>query len=151
MFKSNHVELNKITLARWVNHAIDQSLTKKNMKVGFKATSIWPFNPKAMDNKTRPLEIYTTKNINHGNDQEDYTSDEQIDYNKTQQWKEEFTIVEPFHIAKTSIHQTTLENHPTNMLKFDQHYYVDMPQSLTVIKEQLEEIVKLNEVTPEVV
>jgi len=153
MFKSNHMELDKITLAGCVDQAIDQSLMKKNIKVGLKATSIWSFNPKAMDNKTRPLEIYTTRNINnHGCDQEEYTSDEQTDYNKSQQWREKFTIVELFQIAKTLVHQTTLEDHPTNMLKFDQHYYVDMPQNPTVIKKKkLEEIINLNEITLELV
>jgi hypothetical protein len=51
-FKSNHMELDKITMVGWVDHAIDKSLMKKNIKARFKATSIWPFNPKAMDNKT---------------------------------------------------------------------------------------------------
>jgi hypothetical protein len=37
------------------------------------------------------------------------------------------------------------------MLEFDQYYYVNMPQSPIVIKEQLEEIVNLYEVTPELV
>jgi hypothetical protein len=32
-----------------------------------------------------------------------------------------------FPIAKTIVHQTTPEYHPTNMLEIDQHYYVDMP------------------------
>jgi hypothetical protein len=27
---------------------------KENVKFGFKNTSIWPFNPEAMDNKTQP-------------------------------------------------------------------------------------------------
>jgi hypothetical protein len=58
---------------------------KKNIKARFKATSIWPFNPKAMDNKTWPLEIYTTTSINnHGNDQDEYTSNEQTNCNKSQ-------------------------------------------------------------------
>ncbi len=74
MSKNNHMEPNKITLARWVDQAINQTFTNKNIKVGFKATGVWPFNPKAMDNKTQPLEIYTTTSINnHGSNQEEYT------------------------------------------------------------------------------
>jgi hypothetical protein len=47
--------------------------------------------------------------------------------------KEDSSVAKPFHIVETSIHQTTLEDHATNKLKFDQHYYVNMPQSPTVI------------------
>jgi hypothetical protein len=57
MSKGNHMEPNKIFLARWVDQSINQSLTKKNIKFGFKATCTWPFNPKAMDNKTWFLKI----------------------------------------------------------------------------------------------
>jgi hypothetical protein len=45
--KNNHMEPNKIIMGRWVDHAINQSLMKKNIKARFKATGIWPFNPKA--------------------------------------------------------------------------------------------------------
>ncbi len=57
---------------------LHQSLTKKNIKVGFKVIGIWYFNPKAMDNKTQPSEIYITININnHGSDKKEYTSNEE--------------------------------------------------------------------------
>jgi hypothetical protein len=69
-----------------------------------------------MDNKTQPLEIYTSTNINnHGNDQEEYTLDEQTYHNQNQQWREEFVVVKLIHIAETSIHQTTREDHPTKL------------------------------------
>jgi len=152
MSRNNHMELDKIILARWVDRTIYQSLIKKNIKVGFKVVGIWPFNPKVMDNKTQPSKIYTTTSIdNHGNDQEEYTSNEQTNHNQNQQWREEFVVAKLFHIAETSIHQTTFESHPTNRLEFDQCYYVDMLQSLTVIEEQLEEIVNLDEVILELV
>jgi hypothetical protein len=62
-----------------------------------------------MDNKIQPLEIYTIINSeNHGSDQEEYTSNEEIDCNQNQQWREEFFVVELLHIVETSIHQTTL-------------------------------------------
>jgi hypothetical protein len=54
MSRSNHMEPNNITLIRWVNQVLKQSFTKKNIKFGFKDTCTWPFNPKAMDNKTQP-------------------------------------------------------------------------------------------------
>jgi len=33
--KSNHIEPNKIIMIKWVNQAIDQCVTNKNIKVGF--------------------------------------------------------------------------------------------------------------------
>jgi hypothetical protein len=88
-----------------------------------------------MDNKTQHSKIYTSTNIsNHGNDQEEYTLNEQTYHNQSQQWKEEFVVVKLFHIVETSIHQTTREDHPTNRLEFDQRYYVDMPQNPVMIE-----------------
>jgi len=36
MVKNNHYELNKCTLASWVDKSLDQSLSKKNIKGGLK-------------------------------------------------------------------------------------------------------------------
>jgi hypothetical protein len=44
-------------------------MTNNNIKSRFKATRIWPLTPKAMDDKTKPSDIYTTKlnpNISDG-------------------------------------------------------------------------------------
>jgi hypothetical protein len=88
-----------------------------------------------MDNKTWPSKIYTATSINnHGNDQKEYTLDEETNCNQSQQWKEEFVVAKFLHIVKTLIHQITLKDHPTNMLKFDQHYYVNMTQSLAMVE-----------------
>jgi hypothetical protein len=54
MFWNNHIEPNKITLTRWVDKALEYTLTRKKVKYGFRTTSIWPFNPKVMDGKTLP-------------------------------------------------------------------------------------------------
>jgi hypothetical protein len=88
-----------------------------------------------MDNRTRPSKIYITTSIkNHGNYQEEYTSNEKIDHNQSQRWREEFVIVEFFRIIETLVHQTTFDDHPTNKLEFDQHYYVKMLQNPTMIE-----------------
>jgi hypothetical protein len=88
-----------------------------------------------MDNKTWPSKIYIATSINnHGSDQKEYTSNEEIDHSQSQQWREESVVAKFLHIVKTLVHQTTLKDHPTNMLKFDQHYYVDMIQSLVMIE-----------------
>jgi len=36
----------------------------KKMKYGLKATSIWPLNSKAMDNKIQPSQIYIVASVN---------------------------------------------------------------------------------------
>ncbi len=59
MVRSNHRKLNKATLVNWVNKTLNQLLFKKNIKSNFKAIKIWPFNPKAMDEKTKPNDLYT--------------------------------------------------------------------------------------------
>jgi hypothetical protein len=51
MSKNNHVELYKITLIGLVDQVLEQSLTNKNIKFGFKVIDIWPFNLKVMDSK----------------------------------------------------------------------------------------------------
>jgi hypothetical protein len=89
-----------------------------------------------MDKKIRPSKIYITTNINnHESDQEEYTFDEETNHNQSQQWREEFVVAKLFHIGETLVHQTTLNDHLTNMLEFHQRYYVDMLQSPIVIEE----------------
>ncbi len=71
---------------RGSSHCNAHTLTKKNIKARFKVTNIWPFNPKAIDNKTQLSKIYIATNINnHGNDQDKYTSDEETNRNQNQQ------------------------------------------------------------------
>lgn len=59
---------------------------KKKFKFRFKDTSIWLFNPKAMNNKTQPLEIHIATNINNHGGEEEYTLDKEIDHNQGQKW-----------------------------------------------------------------
>jgi hypothetical protein len=47
MVSNNYIELNKVTLTRWIDTTLDQSLSKNNMKIGFKVIGIRPLNPKA--------------------------------------------------------------------------------------------------------
>ncbi len=44
---------------------------QKNVKCGFRVVGIGPFNPKAMDEKTRPYEIYITITIHISNENND--------------------------------------------------------------------------------
>jgi hypothetical protein len=52
MANNNYIELDKVTLAYWVEKALDQSLTEKNILLGFRITRIWPLNPTTMHEKT---------------------------------------------------------------------------------------------------
>ncbi len=54
MVKNNHCELEKCTLVRWVDKALEHAPTKNNIKNGFKDKGIWPFNPKVMDDNIKP-------------------------------------------------------------------------------------------------
>jgi hypothetical protein len=44
--------------------ALDQSLTKQNIKSCSRVIKIWSFNLKAMDDKTWPSNVYVGKNYN---------------------------------------------------------------------------------------
>ncbi len=41
-----------------MDKAIDQLLTKDNIRLGFRVTNIWPLNLRTMDKKTKLLMIY---------------------------------------------------------------------------------------------
>jgi len=41
---NNHFELNKITLARWADKALEKSLKKYNIKSRFRVYEIWQLN-----------------------------------------------------------------------------------------------------------
>jgi hypothetical protein len=76
MFKSNYMELDKITLIGWVDHALDKSITEQNIRFGFRVTCIYPLNPRAMDNKIKPSNIYTMVANEHEGEEDE--SNEQL-------------------------------------------------------------------------
>ncbi len=78
MASKNYMELNKITLAKWVDQALEHAMTKTNIKFGFNATGGWPLDPNAMNNKFQPSSLYTTGPSNEGNEGNN-TSNEQDD------------------------------------------------------------------------
>jgi len=71
MVRNNHYKLSKHALASWVDKALDQTLSKKNTMSRFKVIGIWPFNPKAMDHKTRPCDVYIIEPIDIVNENND--------------------------------------------------------------------------------
>ncbi len=46
------------------------------MKSGLRATSIWPFNSKAMDNKIQASQIYIVSSVNDQGSEDYVTNDE---------------------------------------------------------------------------
>jgi hypothetical protein len=82
MVRNNYNEPNKITLATWVNKALDIVLSKRNIKRGFKVIGIWPFNPKAMDGRTKLNEFYIVNCSNTLNEDNQENYDEAINDTK---------------------------------------------------------------------
>jgi hypothetical protein len=84
-----------------------------------------------MDNKIRPLEVYTVANMNNAGNEEGYILKENAENDP--QWGLEFIIVEILHIFKTYQHPRS-KNLPIYKSQNDQCYYVNyMPHSPTVI------------------
>jgi hypothetical protein len=44
MAKALYLELDKVALVAWVDKALQQSLKKENIKLGFRVFGIWPLN-----------------------------------------------------------------------------------------------------------
>jgi len=64
-----------------MDKALDQSLTKHNIRIGFRAIGIWPLNLRVMDNRTQPSNLYTTianVNIKKREGEDDYNSNEHV-------------------------------------------------------------------------
>ncbi len=105
MVRNNYNELNKATLATWVDKALVVALSKRNIKSQFQDIGIWPFNPKAMDGSTKPGELYT---IDCNNSTLDEHNEEKFDeaINDTKGWGEDGTSSKLISIT-TIIHDTT--------------------------------------------
>ncbi len=59
------MEPDKITLARWVDQALDKSIMEQNIKFGFRVIGIYLLNPRGMDSKTEPSNIYKMETNEH--------------------------------------------------------------------------------------
>jgi hypothetical protein len=67
MVRNNYRVPNKVTLARWVDRALDQALSKNNIRSRFKVTWIWQLNPMAMDENQPCRNIHNTTYKHGGN------------------------------------------------------------------------------------
>ncbi len=74
----NYIKLGKTTLITWVDKALNQSLIKQNMKLGFKVYGMRLLNPKAMEHRTRLSDIYITQTTSdNGEGEEDKNLDDE--------------------------------------------------------------------------
>ncbi len=98
MVNNNYKDPNKIVFANWVDKTLDVTLSKRNINNGFKVTWIQPFNPKAMDGRTKPSELYTAEdNIIALNEENAENFDEGL--NDNQDWGEHGVVVELINIG----------------------------------------------------
>ncbi len=67
MANNNYIEPDKITLANWVEKALNQSMTKKNILSRFRLARIWPLNPTIMHGKTNLNGLYIVDNTKTNN------------------------------------------------------------------------------------
>jgi hypothetical protein len=72
-------------------------LTKIYIKSRFKAIGIWLFNPKTMDIKIQPSQIYITKLIKDQGS-ENNTRNDEVDQN--QYWGKKCAVVKLLHIYR---------------------------------------------------
>jgi hypothetical protein len=89
MVNDNFIEPNKITLLGWVDKALDQTLTKKNIISRFRVIRFWPWNLKAMEEKTRFNSLYIIINESKG-ERDDKTSNEKY---QDMQWGENYVVI----------------------------------------------------------
>jgi len=57
------------------------SLSVMTHKKKIKSIKVWPLNPKAMDNKTKPSKVYTAVNLNKVRNEEEYTKENEVENN----------------------------------------------------------------------
>ncbi len=104
--------------------------SKRNIKNWFKVTRIWPFNPKAMDGRTKPSEFYVIDYDNGSNEDNEKNSNEII--NDTKGQGEDGIVIELINIAIATddIATTRIDVDGQEELP---RYYVEEPTSPGII------------------
>ncbi len=128
MVRNIYNEPNKVTLVRWVDKALDLALSKKNIKNGFQVTKIWPLNPKAMDGRTKPNELYTT-NYNNGTLDENNVENSDGAMNGIKSWGENGIATKLINITTTTDELATTRANVDGQEQL-LRYYVEEPTSL---------------------
>jgi hypothetical protein len=134
MSKSNYMELDEITLNGWVDQALDKSIMEQNIRFGFRVTNIYPLNPRAMDNKTEPSNIYKMVTNEHGGEEEE--SNDQLEGDES---RIEYFVATDLRIHMTEEQITVEECNASRRLEAECDY-VDMPPNLTKVDDMVKEI-----------
>jgi hypothetical protein len=98
MSKSNYVELDKITIIWWVDQALDKSIMEQNIRFGFRVTCIYFLNPRAMDNKIEPSNIFTMVANEHEGEEKE--SNEQLEGDEP---RIDYSIATNLHMHTTRV------------------------------------------------
>ncbi len=133
MVNNNYKEQNKIALVNQVNKALNVVLSKRNINNGFKITWVWRnFNPKAMDGKTKPNELFITEdNIIIIDEKNVEYFDEGLD--NTQYQGEHGASIELINIDTTKEPFTIGSD--DDVQKLPLRYYVEEPRSLVILED----------------
>jgi hypothetical protein len=129
MAKNNFLKPDKITLAKWVDKALQQYLKKENIKFGFSVFTIWPLNSTSMAKKFGPSEVFiVTEEEDLRNSYHSYTimqTNNNEDGIKTT--TKLLNIARTFQgIVAVTPTKTKCPSSPTP------HYYVEMPCNPTM-------------------
>ncbi len=82
-------------------------MSKRNIKNGFfKVIGIWPFNPKAMDGRTKPSEFYAIDHNKNTSDEDNEKNSNEAIYD-TEGWGENGIVAKLINIATTTNDPTT--------------------------------------------
>jgi hypothetical protein len=101
--------------------------------LGFRVTSIWPLNPRAMDKKTNLSNLYIENENWRKRGANSISNDEEND--EMQQGKH-FVTIELINIA-TTIHTIGHESLVDDVPKGEVRYYVVMPTKSTIVNKEL--------------
>jgi hypothetical protein len=111
------------------------SITEQKIRSGFRVTSIYFLNPKAMDNKIRPSNIYTMVTNEHEGEEEESNEQHEGDEPGIEE-----STTKDFHIQTTKVQVKVEECNASNKLEVKQFDYVDMPHNLVEVNDRVEEI-----------
>jgi hypothetical protein len=139
MINRNYIKLDKISLARWVDKALDQALSRKNKISRFKNTRIWLLDPKAMNERIRPSSLYTIVNQIREDQDDDYQSNQEED--GEMEWAKQNVVEKLINITSTA-EPTTHEFMLNNVAQNQPRYYVDMPTLSRIINLELVSLTK---------
>jgi hypothetical protein len=102
---------------------LDKSIIEQNIRSKFNVIGIYHLNPKAMDNKIGPFNIYTVVTNEHEREEEE--SDEQLEGDEPGIGK--FIAID-LHIHTTRVQIKVEECNVSSKLEVEQCYYVDVTQ-----------------------